>query len=363
MHRIQFDFLKLPDATSGCGYLLVVIDSFTKYAWARPLKNRKAEGVAKFLVNEIFLKFGVPKEILSDNAKEFTQSLIPQIAERLEISQHTTSGYAPQTNGLTEKLNQTLIKMLAMLSDEQKTDWPKYLPAVLFAYNTSVHSATKQIPFFLMHGFVARTPFDMQLESPTDTFRQPAEYVKTLVYSCQIARALAAENLESAIENYKKVHDQKIKPFELKCGDMVYMVQPRRDKKLGGKCAVNYVGPYRLVGLNRGTAKILASDDPSDPPIMVNYNKLVKCPPSFKAPTEPDLDLPPRENQYFEDSNQPMGPTQENPSTTFSGFNTVSEGQIIHLTPSEKLIAYEQIKAERIAKFEEAQAEGKSIEL
>ena len=60
------------------------------------------------------------------------------------------SAYHPQTNGLTERFNQTLQTALLKVVNETQTDWDEHLPAVLFVYRTSQQKATKLTPFEMM---------------------------------------------------------------------------------------------------------------------------------------------------------------------------------------------------------------------
>ena len=63
---------------------------------------------------------------------------------------HVTSAYHPQTNGLTERFNQTLQTALLKLVNDTQTDWDEHLPAVLFAYRTSQQKATRLTPLEVM---------------------------------------------------------------------------------------------------------------------------------------------------------------------------------------------------------------------
>jgi hypothetical protein len=60
--------------------------------------------------------------------------------------------FHPQINGQTERFNRTLVNMLLIYTDTHQKDWNIYLLYVLHAYRTSVHSSTKEIPYFLMYG-------------------------------------------------------------------------------------------------------------------------------------------------------------------------------------------------------------------
>ncbi len=88
----------------------------------------------------------------SDKGKEFVKQLVAQLCNACGIEHKVTSAYHPQANGHTEKFNDTLINMLKKLAEENPDDWEKWLPFVLLAYRTRVHTTTGHTPFELMFG-------------------------------------------------------------------------------------------------------------------------------------------------------------------------------------------------------------------
>lgn len=74
-----------------------------------------------------------------------------------------TSGYHPQTDGLVEKFNSTLISMIAKLCAVQDRDWDERLPYLLFAYWVLTQESTRESPFYLLCGRDARIPTETVL--------------------------------------------------------------------------------------------------------------------------------------------------------------------------------------------------------
>ena len=60
--------------------------------------------------------------------------------------------YHPESDGLVERFNLTLLMMLAMFAGEHKDDWDDLLPSVMMAYHSSVHESTGFSPYRLMFG-------------------------------------------------------------------------------------------------------------------------------------------------------------------------------------------------------------------
>ena len=81
-----------------------------------------------------------------------------EITHELEIHVLKTSAFHLQTNGQTERFNRTLMNILAMYTKAHQKDWDTYLPYILHAYRTSVHTSTGEIPYFLMYGRDAKMP-------------------------------------------------------------------------------------------------------------------------------------------------------------------------------------------------------------
>ena len=81
---------------------------------------------------------------------------------------HTTP-YHPQGNGGCEQMNRTLLQLLGTLENDKKSQWPSYLPELIFLYNNTVHSATTHTPSYLLLGWHPRLPLDVALNlTPRD---------------------------------------------------------------------------------------------------------------------------------------------------------------------------------------------------
>ena len=74
-----------------------------------------------------------------------------QTLDAFGIDKSCITAYHPQGDGLVEQFNRSLLQLLRAYVDKQ-TDWEQYLPLVLYAYRTSVHSSTGMAPFVLMFG-------------------------------------------------------------------------------------------------------------------------------------------------------------------------------------------------------------------
>ena len=92
--------------------------------------------------------------------------LIQGVCDQLGVKKMNTSGYHPQTDGLVEKFNYTLIEMVSKCCEVANHDWDQYLPQLLFAYRSLVQESTRESPFFLLYGRDPRLPTETVLTQP-----------------------------------------------------------------------------------------------------------------------------------------------------------------------------------------------------
>lgn len=130
--RIGMDLVgPLLKSAHGHEHILVIVDYTTRYPEALPLRKATAKAIAR----EIFLLFsrvGIPSDILTDQGTPFMSRLMADLCKLLQVKQLRTSVYHPQTDGLVERFNQTLKRMLRRVVVEDGRDWDLMLPYVLF---------------------------------------------------------------------------------------------------------------------------------------------------------------------------------------------------------------------------------------
>ena len=130
----------LPESENGNRYVLVAGDYFTKWMEAYAIPDQEATTVAQKLTDEMFCRFSPPDQLHSDQGKQFESLLIQETCKLLGITKTRTTPYHPQSDGLVERFNRTLLDMLATTTRENPFDWENQLRKVCMAYNTSVHS-------------------------------------------------------------------------------------------------------------------------------------------------------------------------------------------------------------------------------
>ena len=93
--------------------------------------------MGKYLTNEMFFRFSPPEVLHSDEGRQFDGLLLKEICRILQIQKTRTTPYYPQCDGMVERLNRTLLSMLATSAKDNPLNWEDYLQPVCFAYNTS----------------------------------------------------------------------------------------------------------------------------------------------------------------------------------------------------------------------------------
>eukprot|EP00029_Vermamoeba_vermiformis_P006306 TRINITY_DN2436_c0_g1_i1.p1 TRINITY_DN2436_c0_g1~~TRINITY_DN2436_c0_g1_i1.p1 ORF type:complete len:525 (-),score=51.25 TRINITY_DN2436_c0_g1_i1:65-1639(-) len=157
LERVEIDFTFLRrDFNTGDDCILTVIDTYSKFAWAKACKSKHAAHVAKFLY-KTFMNEGFPLLIQSDNGKEFINKVLEELRKLLGAKQIKSAPRHPQTNGQIERFNQTLKRRLKKLTKSKATaPWVHLLPAAVRAYNEHIHSAHHRRPVDVFRALVPR---------------------------------------------------------------------------------------------------------------------------------------------------------------------------------------------------------------
>ena len=93
------------------------------------------------------IRFGYCEVIISDQGREFVNAVQAEVYKLTGTEHCMSSTYHPQTNGLTERFNQTLQTALVKLVNNTQNDWDEHISSVLFAYRTAKQKATKLSTF------------------------------------------------------------------------------------------------------------------------------------------------------------------------------------------------------------------------
>jgi transposase InsO family protein len=142
------------------------------------LKTITAERLANVFIEHIVSQFWIPEGIVSDRGAVFTSAFWSQVCYYLRIKRRLSTAFHPQTDGQTERQNQSLEHYFRCYCNHLQDDWVQQAPLAEFAYNNSVHSTTGISPFFAIYGFYPNVPSsvrDDRLEGEVPAAREVAE--------------------------------------------------------------------------------------------------------------------------------------------------------------------------------------------
>ena len=148
------------DPATGVNYDMIctIIDGLTKYAKFVPCKTTMtAEELARLFLKEIFADHGIPEQIISDRDKLFTSKFNTRLRETLGMKKGMSTAFHLQTDGQTERMNQTLEQYLKLFTGKNKHKWVELLPTAQMAVNKSYNEDFKQSPHEALYGTVLRT--------------------------------------------------------------------------------------------------------------------------------------------------------------------------------------------------------------
>ena len=247
--RIAMDILDTHKPTSkGHRYVLVIADYFSKYTDAFPLRRHTAKAVADTLMTRWIVYHGVPKAIHTDQGTEFESNLMHRLVQLLGARKTRTSPYRPQSDGLVERFNRTLLNMLSAFVSERGNDWDVHLPYVLMAYRTSVHSSTGCTPQIMIYGRESNLPVDLVFPHQDDPIEIPCgiEYVDFIRNAIKTTHEYAREHLRKSAIRQKRGYDAHAKHRpEFAVGEHVrYYYRPLT---AGNKFARPWTGPWTIL--------------------------------------------------------------------------------------------------------------------
>ncbi|KAD2393865.1 hypothetical protein E3N88_40842 [Mikania micrantha] len=237
---------KLPRTSHNHDSIWVIVDRLTKSAHFIPIReDYSMDRLAKLYINEIVSRHGVPISIISDRDSRFTSRFWQTLQNALGTQINMSTAYHPQTDGQTERTNQTLEDMLRSCVIDFGGSWDVHLPLVEFSYNNSYHTSIRCAPFEALYGRKCRSPVCWS-EVGENRIIGPE-----LIQETTDKIALIQERIKAARDRQKSYADNRRRPLEFQIGDLVMLkVSPwkgifRFGKR--GKLSPRFVGPFKIL--------------------------------------------------------------------------------------------------------------------
>ena len=233
-------------------YIILATDYATKWVEARATRRNDAATSARFLFERILMRFGHPLELVSDRGTHFLNEVIEDLTEEYKVSHRKTTPYNPKANGLTERANGIICKILTKVVSAHKTDWDQKLPSAVYAYNTAYKSTTGKTPYFLAFG----QEVIQAIETEVETFRilQAGDAIRTEdpvrrfddIDALEEFRMEALEQTKAIQQRRKELFDRKLPKDNLIRDGSLVLLFDSRYQDFPGKLHNRWTGPYRV---------------------------------------------------------------------------------------------------------------------
>ncbi|KAJ9545572.1 hypothetical protein OSB04_025279, partial [Centaurea solstitialis] len=244
---------KLPPAPGQKVFLLVLTDYFSKWIEAAAFSQVRDKEVISFIQTNIIYRFGVPSEITCDNGSQFISERTRKFCDERGIKLITSTPRYPQSNGLAESSNKTIINSIRKRLKAAKGRWVEELPSVLWANRTTPRTSTGQTPFSLVYGCEAVLPIESQV--PVARHRTIEQNSIDLCYDIDALEELrekAFQKMASQKAMVERYFNKKVKVKVFQVGDHVLRrVFPNTQESNAGKLSIKWEGPYiitKIVG-------------------------------------------------------------------------------------------------------------------
>ena len=242
---VTFDFIvKLPKTERGNDSVCVFVDKLTKMVhFVACREDLSAKDFAELYIDRVWTLHGLSKEFITDRDTRFTSEFWKGVTELIGTKHVMSSSFHPQTDGQSERVNQTLETYLRHFVSVELNDWDTLLSRAEFAHNSAYHSSTGQTPFYLNSGFQPRTPPGERLE-----VGHPESVA--FVERWQSALTFARQYLIAAQQRQKAFADQNRTEKVFSVEDKVLLSTKHLNIKHGEvrrKLLPKWIGPFEVV--------------------------------------------------------------------------------------------------------------------
>lgn len=210
--RIHIDIVgPLPETIDKNKSIITCIDSLSRYAFAKAKQVITSKDIVEFLLQQVISIHGVPGQITSDNGTQFTSQAFYDFVTKLDIKHARTCDYNPAANGMDERFNATLAKIIKNYTEKSGRDWDKQLSWALLNYNTTIHDSTSLSPYSILFGRKPRSDIPAVTEPDIEPQHRG------------LRKHAAKATRHSQIE-LKSYYDLKCRPGIIKENDFIYVL-------------------------------------------------------------------------------------------------------------------------------------------
>jgi transposase InsO family protein len=120
--------------SEGCEYILVSVDYLSKWVEALPCRAADAMHLKKMFHEVIFLRYGVPRIVISDGGSHFIDRTLRKALSKVGVDHRIATPYHPQTSSQAETSNKQIKNIVQKTVNQMGRSWRSKLSEALWAY-------------------------------------------------------------------------------------------------------------------------------------------------------------------------------------------------------------------------------------
>ncbi|MCO5588022.1 hypothetical protein L7F22_041976 [Adiantum nelumboides] len=263
-----------PAYKSHAQYIIVAIDYLTKWVEAKATTKNDSKTTAQFLYENIFTRYGLPIEIVSDRGTHFINEVIENLLDEFMVIHQKSAPYHPQANGQAESTNKILVTVLTKIVNESRADWDQKLHLALWAYRVAYKTSIGTTPFNMVYGIQAILPLEFLI--PTLRVAKELEWTGhelseqlEILEKLDETRLRAVASIYAQKRNMKSFFDQHVINKEFVTKDYVLMYTLKQHSK---KLQKRGNGPYVIHDISSSGAIKLATLEGEEMHINIDGN-------------------------------------------------------------------------------------------
>jgi Integrase zinc binding domain/Integrase core domain len=258
IHPFEFVFMdfviSLPITPRKNRHLITMTEGFTKWIEAKPTREATSKIAAKFLMEDVICRYGVPTVVVTDNGSHF-RGEFHELCRKMNIWHRFATAYHPQTSGQDERTNGLLLNRLRKWRENEYNKWDEDITASLFACNTRKIDTIAFSAIESLMGFSPKTASDLRFNKKSKVelkeqiaqvgegkHKDKAERIRMV----ETIRDEAVRCKEQKLARMKAKYDRKVRPLEFNIGDEILLYDSTLSKQWSRKLDERWIGPFTI---------------------------------------------------------------------------------------------------------------------